>query len=109
MKERGPQGNGQQHLSLIRLAPDSGIGLINAGIVARLIEEVPGSDGVVAQPAHVQLWIALALGEPLALGGVHIENVPYRMIGMISVGELTTAFNAMKEAKQATQPSLIAT
>ena len=56
---------------------------------------------------QVQLWLTTALAEPSALGGMHVEEIAYRMIGTCTGEELIEKFKSQRDARRAIENPLI--
>ncbi len=93
------QGNQQpQMVSLVRLSPNSDVGLMNIGIAGKV---VPADDG-----NRVELILMISLAQPSPIdGSLHIEHIAHRVIDIVAADKLIAQFTEQKAARVA--PSLI--
>lgn len=98
------QGNA---IGLARLAPGSDVGLAGIGLTAKVSAQFD-AEGKSTSNNIVEIWITMALAQPSPIDGLlHIEEIPYRMIGAAVAPALIEKFNEMKAARLQSAPSLI--
>lgn len=111
---QGNQGQGQL-IRMIRLSPDSDIGIISAGITAKVVDVGPldqiahaletGSEfNVPNNNKRAEFWLTVALGQPSVIGQLHVEEINLRMVLSCSSYELIEKF-ARQKAERAAQAS----
>lgn len=93
------QGNQQpQMLSLVRLSADSDVGLMNIGMAGKVTQAPDGN--------RVEVILMISLAQPSPIDGrLHIEHIPYRIVGVAEASDLIAKFLEQKAAAQA--PSLL--
>lgn len=93
-------------IPLTRLRADSDVGLIGAGLVGKVVPEID-AEGKPTGTNIVQLWVTVACGQPQAIGGLDVIEIPWAPLATLKANDLIEKYLELQAQRRAGAPSLI--